>query len=173
MNISPLEDIPPTLSHKIRKYLMLQIWRVEQARSLITLFFWSFALSGIFYDKVAWRFKSIGLSPSKDVVLITLILTLFVVIGIVTFGFIYDRVLRMWEFKSRVITGKDIFRHGKMNDKEIKIYQELWYPLVKALNNIEKEGKLQSTLKTVERWVKNKEVIFYELEKEEKGAGER
>jgi len=141
---------------------MLQIWRVEQARSLIALFFWSLALAGIFYERVAWRFREwFGLSPENDVALITFILTIFVVVGIVIFGVAYDRIFRMWEFKSRIVTEKDIFRHGKMNDKEVPIYEELWFPLAKALNNIGEKHKLDPTVRTLERWVKNHEVISY------------
>lgn len=163
MNSSTLENETNTFYYKIRKSLMLQIWRVEQARSIITLFFWSLALAGIFYNKVAWRFKEwFGLSPEHDVVPITVILTFFIVIGIIAFGLAYDKLFRMWEFKSRISAEKDIFRLGKMNDKEVPIYEELWFPLVKALNNIEKEHKLDPTVKTLETWVKNHEVVFYD-----------
>jgi len=160
MSYSPLDDHPQTFSHRIRKSLMLQIWRVEQARAIITLFFWSFALAGIFYGRVAPVFDDwFGLDPKNDVILITLILTLLTIVGIVIFGLLYDRVFRMWEFKSRVITAKDVFRHGRMNDKEIPIYEELWSPLVKALNNIAGEDRLNPTVQTLERWVKSHEVV--------------
>ena len=166
MSYSPLDDHPQTLYHRIRKSLMLQIWRVEQARAIITLFFWSFALTGIFYDKVAWRFDEwFGLDPKDDVIIITLILTVLSITGIIIFGLLYDRVFRMWEFKSRVITAKDVFRHGRMNDKEIPIYEELWYPLVKALNNIAGEDRLNPTVKTLERWVAGQEVVSGSEEK--------
>ncbi len=154
---------PQTIYYKLRKSLMLQIWRVEQARAIITLFFWSLALAGIFYDKVAWRFKDwFGLSPTQNVVEITIILTFFVILGIVAFGFIYDRVFRMWEFKSQIITEKDVFRHGKMNDKEIHIYHDLWDPLVCALQNIDEGETMDPAVKSMKRWLETHEVVYYD-----------
>jgi hypothetical protein len=165
-SIQSLHEESNTFYYKVRESLMLQLWRVEQARSIIALLFWSLALTGIFYERVAHNFnKCFGLDPEDDAMVITLALTIIVMVGIVLFGSIYDITFRMWEFKSKISGDKDIFRQGKMNDKEIAMYEDLWYPLTKAINNLDPEKKLDPTVQVMKRWLENHEVVAYEGQK--------
>ncbi len=80
-----------------KKWFMRQYWRMQQSQSIISLIFWASTLTLLIWPYVRWRFETnpeIGGIPTSWVGLSGIFC--MVILGVLTVGFLYDRVFSLW-----------------------------------------------------------------------------
>src|SRR2546428_13120119 len=86
----------------VKRFFMTQLWRIQQSYTLLSLILWGIVIvttsfpiiSPIWFPFLA-RFGISATTPGA--VAVTLVLMFFLVFGsLYTFGFVYDRYLRLW-----------------------------------------------------------------------------
>lgn len=141
----------------LKRYFMMQIWRLQQAQMIISMLFWSLTLTGVFYPYVGWRLRLMGIENTTVAIVV---LFLFVAGGILAFGYIYDRIFKMWHHQQIVIQERNPYSRGKLTPKEV-LYWTLYYiPSLEAeavlLRDSDEKRAVETMEKadTLKRWVR-------------------
>jgi len=140
-------------SNKIKKFLMRQMYRLQQTQAIISIVFWSLALTGIFYERANFYLhKYLGLDEDENKQVITKMAVLFaiVVIGVLAFGFLYDAIFRMWEHTNVVMQERNPYTIYKFNSYQVNMTRHLWIPTLKAANT---DGRYDRDIEFMERWL--------------------
>ena len=136
--------------NRLKKFMMRNVWRIQQSQAIISIVFWSLTLTGVFYDKVALRFNNFGLQES-NVTGGIIVMFLMVICSILLFGMVYDR-LRFLNEQIIVFNERNPYSYsGRMTPKEIIMWSCIANPttesrqLLKAMieNNLA-DPKIQS-----------------------------
>jgi hypothetical protein len=114
-----------------KKALMTTLWRISQTGPFLSVFFWSTALAGIFWPIVGqtpggpegplWYFivDVLGV-PTARAALVGLTILVLVGLGaIFTFGYIYDRVLRLWQEQVEIAYDRNPYMRERLYPKEV------------------------------------------------------
>ncbi len=136
----------------VKKGFMKHIWRFQQSQAFVSIIFWSLALAGIFYERSGYYFeKYLGLSSNQDeqVATKTFILMILVVLMVITFGFLYDTIFRLWEQQNIVNMERNVFAQYKLNVRELLYQTNIFIPILKSVNN----GKFDEQVTFMDRWV--------------------
>lgn len=137
----------------MKKWLMKQIWRVQQSQMVISILFWSLTLTGVFYEHLKWYithyFGIEGLIGGM------VVLFAIVLLCIVLFGFLYDAIFKMWHAQMVVVAERNQYAQYQMFPKEVTWFKEFYLPLAKAVNNIKEDKELSEAIEKVEDWVKD------------------
>jgi len=148
------------------------MWRMQQTQAVISIIFWSLALTGIFYDRANYYLHIyLGLDRDEDKQVLTKMAVLFVlvVVGVMTFGFLYDTIFRMWEQSTTVMQERSPYAIYKFNAYQVNLARYFQLATLKGLNT---DGRLDKEVEFMERWVdkvlKNDEVLRYHVEHVEK-----
>ena len=146
----------------VRKYVMTLIWRIGQTGPILSLFFWSTALAGIFWpiigrspDGPLWVFlvKVLGI-PVERATVIGIVLLFLVFAGfILLIGFLYDSVFKLWREQMVVSMERNPYADDLLLEKE-RLQCEMYYlPLAKAVHNLSPDPELKKAIDLVEEWV--------------------
>jgi len=135
--------------NRIKKGLILYIWRMQESQTIISVLFYSLSLTGIYFDRISWRFEDLGIESTT---LITLILTSITFVFILFLGFGYDKLLGLWKHKNVVMMKKNVFLSTHLTPKERVFFSEMWLPIVQHIDGIEGQGTLKETITTLEHW---------------------
>src|SRR2546426_11339913 len=96
----------------VKRFFMTQLWRIQQSYTLLSLILWGIVIvttsfpiiSPIWFPFLA-RFGISATTPGA--VAVTLVLMFFLVFGsLYSFGFVYDRYLRLWREPASRFPGK-------------------------------------------------------------------
>jgi len=132
---------------RLKKWFMLQVWRIQQPAQLITLVLLALGLSVQLYDKIKWR----GWPFDNPYVAITMIfLILFAIIWAV--AIFWDLRLRLWRDQANVLVERNPYAKERLNAKEMAQYSLMWIPLLEMLGKEDK--KLAETAEVVKKWVR-------------------
>ena len=145
--------------NRFKKNLILYIWRMQESQTLIAVIFYSLSLTGIYFDRISWRFENAGIDST---LVITLILTGFTFIFILFLGYIYDKILNLWKHKNIVMMKKNVYLSTHLTPKEMAHYTEMWLPIVKVIDGLEGKNTLKDTIETLERW-KESGVVYRDI----------
>ncbi len=116
------------MPNKIKKWSMLQIWRMQQIAQLASLVLLAMNLSVLIWERVKWRDPFLGNSIT-GIGFIMLMLVAFIW-GV---AIIWDLRLKMWREQQTVVVEKNPYTKEKMTAKEIVIYEKLWLPILERL----------------------------------------
>ncbi len=111
----------------VKKYAMLQVWRVQQVAQILTLVLLAINLSLQLWGFMKWRGEIMG---SYAGVLIILLILAAIVWGA---AFIWDVRLKMWREQISVLMLKNPFVKERMTPKEVAIYAMTWIPVLEHL----------------------------------------
>lgn len=136
----------------VKKRLMTYLWRIQQSQMIISMIFWSATLSGVFYGYAAPVMKNLGI-PKENVLLGLLVLFLIVLGIILSIGFAYDRIFKLWREQVHVVWERNPFYGGEMFRKEIIQWRDFFLPLAKAVQGIKPSEDLGKAINKAERWV--------------------
>ena len=135
----------------LKKSLMTQVWRLQQSQAIISIFFWSLTLAGVFYLAYLhdW-FVRWGLVRQNEVFLGTIYLFLIFLLVFLLIGFVYDRVLKLWSEQTVVAYERNPYTRDRMYAKEIV----LWRMQVETLREVGK-GNPQATerVRAMDAWI--------------------
>jgi hypothetical protein len=133
----------------IKKWFMLQLWRVQQVAQLLTIAMLAFTISLQIYPYVSWRFEGTvfeGTYPS-----ITLIL-LLIAAGVWIFAITWDMKLRMWREQATVLVERNPYAKEKMTSKEVVLYGLIWLPLLEKM--AKDDPKLTTASEVLREWLR-------------------
>lgn len=136
----------------VKKYLMVQIWRIQQSQAIISLFFWGLTLAGIFYPTYFHQhFVSLGLVRQSDYFLGTMILFLVIIVAFLLMGFIYDRSLKLWREQTDVAIERNPYSVERLQPKEIVQWMRCSVAIMKELAKT--DGAIQKDIEFMEKWI--------------------
>lgn len=146
-----------------KKLLMTYVWRITQAGPLLSLFFWSAALAGIFWQILGqdnppgplWSFvvDVLGVEAARATLVGLLLLFLMAAGFIVLVGYLYDHVFKLWVEQTDVIYQRNPYVDDKLFQKEILMWQQFYLPLARALYKVSPDPELKGAIERVEGWV--------------------
>lgn len=155
----------------MKKYLMKQLWRIQQSQAIISIIFWSLTLTGIFYPYVHTYIEEIfGFAGFKigGLIIGLAILFVFVFVVILFIGFLFD-MLKFWKEQQIVIVERNPYTTTRIFVKEILNYRHFYVPMLRATNNIEEaeffekwikkaldeDADLKREYEKAEKWIKD------------------
>jgi len=116
------------LPNRVKKWFMLQVWRLQQVAQILTLALLALNLSLQVWGYVKWRNEFLA-NPISGVLLILLLLAL----GIWTFAILWDIRFKMWREQQAVLIERNPYAKERMAAKEIALYEIIWMPLLERL----------------------------------------
>lgn len=112
----------------IKKWFMLQMWRLQQVAQLVTLALLAVNLALTLYKYMSWRSVPFD-SPYTGIPVLLLILAA-IVWG---FAIIWDIRMKMWREQATVLVERNPYVKEKMSSKEIALISMFNLPLVEKL----------------------------------------
>jgi hypothetical protein len=125
------------LSGGIKKWLMLQMWRIQQVAQILTIAMLALNLTLTVYTYMAWREGTWFGTPYVGGAMILLALAA----GIWVFAIIWDMRLKMWREQMTVAVEKNPFTKEKMTPKEITMVHIMWLPLLERAGKDDPKAK--------------------------------
>ncbi len=130
----------------LKKWFMLQVWRVQQVAQILTLALLAINLSVLIYDKMAWR-GGVFSNPYAGILIILLALAL----AIWTFAIVWDIRLRMWREQMAVLIEKNPFNKERMASKEVVMYSLMWLPMLEHIGR--QDPKVKEAAESLRTWI--------------------
>jgi hypothetical protein len=148
----------------VKKFLMTLVWRISQTGPILSLFFWSTALAGIFWPIVGITSSSqlgplgnflLSLGISLDRITIVGLILLFFLFAafILLIGWLYDRVLKLWREQMDVTYDRNPYVDDRLFRKEIMQWDQYFLPLAKAVYKVSPDPELRDAIERVETWI--------------------
>ena len=104
----------------LRKWIMMQYWRLTQVRGIYSVFYGILTLAGLYVMYVP-LFADYGLMGSLTFA--GLILLVFLILGL-----LYDRVFVMWSPQAQVVVERDPYQYVPLPIDRI-----LWFPWISTI----------------------------------------
>lgn len=131
----------------IKKWFMLQIWRIQQIAQILSLVMLAFTNALLLYGYMEWREGSFFSTPYVGVSLLLLVIAATIWIA----AFIWDMGMKMWREQHSVLVEKNPYTKEKMTAKEIAVYAYLWLPMMDRLGKDDPE--VREAADTIKKWL--------------------
>ncbi len=130
----------------VKKWFMLQMWRVQQIAAVMTLVLMAINLALQMYDYMSWR-SGVFSSPYSGA------LVILMVVGGIIWGLsiVWDTKLRMWREQMTVLVEKNPFNKERMAPKEIVMYSLMWLPMLESIGR--NDPKVRDAAVALREWV--------------------
>lgn len=152
---------------KKKKWAMLVIWRISQAGPILSIFFWSTTLAGIFWPilgkeatatspagPLLWFVTDVlGVGGDRATLVGLLLLFFGFVFVIILIGWLYDRVFKLWREQMDVIYERNPYADDLLFRKEILQWKQYYLPLAKAVYKVSPDPDLKVAIERVESWI--------------------
>ncbi len=112
----------------IKKWFMLQMWRIQQVAQVVTIALLAANLSLTIFDYMQWREGPFE-SPYSGVPIIMLLLVVLVW-GV---AIVWDIRMKMWREQATVLVERNPYVKEKMSSKEVALISLFNLPLVEKL----------------------------------------
>ena len=159
----------------IKKRFMMYVWRMQQIGSLYSVFMLTLTLTLVLYPLVDWRFDALfqWLGMPTDWSFLTVgILFVLILNCALLFGFVYDRVFKLWVDQTTVAIERNPYTKNLMNPKEILNWQYFFVPMLRSSGNhceadfmdkwnqrcLAENPMLRTEVKRILRWVEKYEM---------------
>ncbi len=140
---------------KTKTGFILYVWRMQESQTLVSILFYSLTLTGIYIDKVAWRFEDIGITSTT---LVTIILAACTFFFILLLGLVYDKGFKLWKHKNMVMMKKNVYLTTHLTPKEQAHFSDMWLPILRLVDRMEGQDTLKESISTLEHWRKTGKV---------------
>lgn len=130
----------------LKKWAMLQMWRLQQVAQMLTLVMLAANLSLQVWGLTLWRGDFMASYGGLLMILLVLAASIW------AFAFVWDMRLRMWREQATVLIDRNPFAKEKMTSKEIALYELMWFPILERLG--ENDPKMQESVEAMKRWVR-------------------
>jgi hypothetical protein len=134
-----------SLAGGVKKWFMLQVWRLQQVAAILTLVLLSLNLALQIYNYMQWRPAII--SPYILVPILLLMITL----AIWLFALFWDLKAKMWREQMAVAMERNPYAKEKLYAKEIANYAFMWLPILDNLGKTDPEAKAHAD--SLRTWV--------------------
>jgi hypothetical protein len=135
------------MEYGIKKWFMLQFWRVQQVAQILTLFLLGVTDSFLLWDKIQWRGGIIA-----DPYLGPTILLLSIALVIWVFSIFWDLRLKMWRHQMSVLVEKNPYMKERFSPKEIATYGLVWLPMLDHM--AKSDPSIKEHAVAMRRWLK-------------------
>ena len=126
---------------------MLQVWRLQQIASVMTLFLLALSEATVIWGFLKYRGGLFG-SPY---IMIPILMTAFGG-AIWAASIFWDLRLRMWRDQATVLVERNPYTKERLTAKEMAQYSLIWIPVLERLGKEDK--KLAETAEVLKGWVK-------------------
>lgn len=130
----------------VKKWFMLQMWRVQQIAQIATIILLALNLSLQVYNFMSWR-GSVMASPYTGVPLILLVLVAVIWVAAI----IWDMRMKMWREQMTVIAERNPYMREKMSTKEVVLMGLTWLPLLDKLGKDDPE--VRASAAALRKWI--------------------
>ena len=132
---------------RVKKWFMLQVWRLQQVAQLLTLILLALNLSLQLWGYVKWRNGFLANS-------LTGVLSILLVLALViwTFAYIWDRRLKMWREQTSVLIEKNPYMKERFSPKEVALYAMIWIPIMEHIGK--NDPVLKANAESLRDWLK-------------------
>jgi hypothetical protein len=162
----------------VKRFLMVQLWRIQQSYTLLSLLIWgviitftSWAVLEAIWADVLQRF---GISMSAPGAVASGLAVIFICVFTLLYavGVIYDKYLRLWREQLDVSVEKNPYTQEKLMVKEILMWRHMFLPTLRAIapedpdaqreiefmedwiqKSIASDGNIRKALDQAERWI--------------------
>lgn len=132
----------------LKKWFMLQVWRLQQVAQVLTIVLLAITLSLQLYDYVRWRAGPLFETPYVGVPILLLILAII----IWCIAIYWDLRLKMWREQATVLIERNPYTKEKLTSKEIVVYGLMWLPIMEKM--AKDDPKLAEAVEIVKQWMK-------------------
>lgn len=131
----------------IKKWFMLQMWRVQQIAQVLSLVMLAITNALLLYGYMEWREGSYFSTPYIGIPIILLVIGGAIWIA----AFIWDMKMKMWREQATVLVERNPYNKEKMSPKEIMIYGLIWLPVMDRLGK--DDPKLVEAAAALRAWM--------------------
>ncbi|OGS42391.1 MAG: hypothetical protein A3K67_00545 [Euryarchaeota archaeon RBG_16_62_10] len=132
----------------IKKWFMLQVWRIQQVAQIITIALLASTTAGILYDYLDTWHTGIF----KEAITGIPILLLAIALAIWTFAIIWDLRLKLWRDQMTVLVERNPYTKEKLSSKEVLMFGIMWLPMMEKLSK--DDPKLAASAEVIRSWVR-------------------
>lgn len=133
----------------VKKWFMLQMWRIQQVAQVITIAMLAFNLALLLQTKMDWREGTIWADTYAGVFVIMLVLLMATWI----FAIAWDLKLKMWREQQTVLIERNPYAKEKMNAKEVAVYTMIWLPVMEMAGQNDPKAKVSA--QALRNWINN------------------
>jgi len=113
---------------RLKKWFMLQVWRVQQVAQILTLVLLAVTDSKLLWDAVNWRGGIIA-----DPYLGPLVIMIAIGLAVWAFAIFWDLRLRMWREQMNVTVERNPYAKERLTSKEVFMYSVFYMPVIESL----------------------------------------
>lgn len=142
------------------KNFMKIIWRFQQVGALVAIVLVCLNLTIPIYVLSGWRFVKLGIPKGLDWLIIIIIFSIIFSIVLI-FGYVYDRILKLWRHQMAVAIERNPYNKGRITPSEMLQWQYFLIPLlVKNDLKAEAEFNLKWNERNMERDPELRKEVF-------------
>jgi hypothetical protein len=163
-----------------KRFLMTQLWRIQQSFTLLSLLLWGVVISLTAYPVISpvWlpflqdRF---GIPLPPGLIALTLVLLFLAVFGgLFTIGIVYDKYLQLWREQLDVAVMRNPYAREKLSPKEILMLRHVYLPTLRSTGqdnpaaaeaigfieawvekSIAADGNIRRAVEQAEQWIRS------------------
>jgi len=136
------------LARRLKKWFMLQMWRVQQVAQVLTIMLLAINLSLQLYGFISWRRGSFFSTPYTGVPLILLV-TIAIIWG---FAIVWDMKFKMWREQMAVVVERNPYMKERMTSKELAMFSITWLPVLDQL--AKQNPEVKPAAEAMRNWLK-------------------
>jgi len=136
------------LARSLKKWFMLQVWRIQQVAQVLTIMLLAINLSLQLYGFISWRKGSLFSTPYSGVPMILLV-TVAIIWG---FAIVWDMRFKMWREQQAVVVERNPYAKERMTSKELVVYGITWLPLLDQL--AKQNPEIRPAAEAMRNWLK-------------------
>ena len=136
------------MARSLKKWFMLQVWRIQQVAQVLTIMLLAINLSLQLYGFISWRKGSFFSTPYSGVPMILLV-TVAIIWG---FAIVWDMRFKMWREQQAVVVERNPYAKERMTSKELVVYGITWLPLLDQL--AKQNPEIKPAAEAMRNWLK-------------------
>lgn len=131
----------------IKKWFMLQIWRIQQVAQIVTIAMLSLTLATQMYPFFQhrggiWSTPYTGIPP----ILLSIALIIWVI------SIFWDLRLKMWRDQATVLVERNPYSKEKLSSKELALYAITWLPIMERMGK--DDPKIKAAADGFREWLR-------------------
>ena len=146
---------------RVKKWFMLQVWRIQQVAQILTLVLLGITDSLLLWKSVAWRGGIIE-NPYAG----PLIIMIIIAVSVWAFAIFWDLRLKMWRDQMNVIVERNPYSKERLSSKEVFLYTLIYLPLMEHLGK--DDPKVKEIAEVLRKWFKKETADDQQLVKDVK-----
>ncbi len=141
----------------VKRYLMVQLWRVQQTYTLLSLLIWGIVITftawPILDDVWADILGRFGISMNQPGAVASGLLVMFVGVYAIlyAFGVVYDKYLKLWREQLDVSYERNPYTREKLMVKEILMWRHMFLPVLRVAAPTDPAARKE--IEFVEKWI--------------------